>query len=100
MAGLDALIEAASGSGERAGLVVALAARLAHLGVALTQRDAPQLIERAAQNISIREAAERLGVSERFVYRRADSLPFMRRLGRRRVAHVPSLEAYMARFRG
>ncbi len=69
LAELDAAIAAASPA-ERAGLVVQLAARLATLGAGLVSvRPAEQ-----ERNLSVAAAAERLGVSSRYVFRHAAEL--------------------------
>ena len=48
------------------------------------------------RNLSVREAAQRLGVSERYVYRHSQELPAVR-LGRRLVFSGRGLDRYVAR---
>ena len=51
----------------------------------------------ADRNLGIAEAAERLGVSKDFLYRRAKRLPFTRRIGRRLLFSAQGLEAWNRR---
>jgi hypothetical protein len=95
LADLDEAIAAAPPEDVPA-LVISLAARLAALGANLTL-NAPQLQERVEQNLSVKEGAARLGVSTRFVYRNAKTLPFTRRIGRRLVVNELALIKYMRR---
>jgi excisionase family DNA binding protein len=93
---LDAAIAAASPS-ERAALVVGLAARLAVLGAGLAQ--APQPAATADENVDVEEAARRLGVSARFIYRHQRELPVVR-MGRRLVLSSRGIDAYIAKRTG
>jgi excisionase family DNA binding protein len=81
LAALDAAIEAAA-PGERAALVVSIAARLAALGAGLAEAAPSPATAEADRNLSIAEAAKRLGVSARYLYRHADELHAVR-IGRR-----------------
>jgi excisionase family DNA binding protein len=49
------------------------------------------------RNLGIAEAAQRLGVSKDFLYRRAKRLPFTRRIGRRLLFSANGLEAWNRR---
>ena len=89
---LDEVIAAAD-QGERAGLVVQLASRLASLGAQLSA--AP--VERSGENITIAEGAKRLGVSCRYLYRHGAALPFVVKIGRRRLVNEGLLEAFVRR---
>lgn len=65
-----------------AGLALALAARLAMLASSLSGRmEARDRDETPDENLSIDEAAQRLGISKDFLYRH--DLPFKVRIGRR-----------------
>jgi hypothetical protein len=88
---LDEAIATATAA-ERPALVVALAARLATVGAGLVP--APQVAAPAAgdENITIEEGARRLGVSVSYLYR--NDLPFIVRVGRRRLVNVGALAAY------
>ena len=89
---LDRLISVASPT-ERAGLVVQLSARLATLGAGLV----PDPAQQPERNLDVAEAAKRLGVSERYLYRNAKRLPFARRVGRRLLFSECELSRYMAK---
>jgi excisionase family DNA binding protein len=88
MTELDAAIAEADPR-ERAGLVVQLAARLAVLGAGLVSGVSPAPAE-ADQNLSVKEAAARLGVSGRYVYNHAAELGGIR-FGRRLVIPARAL---------
>ncbi len=51
------------------------------------------------ENLSIEEAAHRLGVSKDYLYRHAKRLPFARRIGRRLLFSARGLERWNARLR-
>lgn len=91
---LDAAIEAATPE-EGPGLVVALSARLAALGASLAARTATPVPKQDA-NVDVAEAARRLGVSVRYVYRHAQELPAVR-MGRRLVFSSRGLDDYIRR---
>lgn len=93
LSALDDAIEQCSPE-ERAALVVSLAARLARLGACLTQVP-DSASPKPDRNISIEEAAERLGVSRRYVYAHAGDLPFSRRVGRRLLFSERGLERWL-----
>jgi hypothetical protein len=95
LADLDAAIAAAAPEDVPA-LVVSLAARLAVLGATLTVKG-PERPVQVEQNVSVREGAARLGVSPRFIYRNARTLPFTRHVGRRVVVNESALIKYMRR---
>ena len=92
---LDLAIEAASAT-ERAGLVVQLAARVAHLGACLAESPAASA-EAVDRNLDVEEAAQRLGVSSRYMYRNSSRLPFARRVGRRLLFSEHGLSRYLAK---
>jgi hypothetical protein len=94
---LDALDQAIAQAApeERPALVVALAARLAQLGAALAAAHGNESgHEDPDTNISVEEAARRLGVSASYLYKNAKNLPFMVRIGRRRVCSTSRLERW------
>lgn len=95
---LDEAIAGASAS-DRPGLVVALAARLAALGAALAIPAEPALAKGTENNLSIEEGARRLGVSPAYLYRHPD-LPFIVKIGRRRLVDVRALEKFNRRQAG
>jgi hypothetical protein len=96
---LDAAIAAASPA-ERAGLVVALSARLATLGAAgLAQHDAPPT-ESPDRNLDVPEIARRMNVSKVWVYRNLKGLPFAVRVGRRLLGSERGLSRYLAKKTG
>jgi excisionase family DNA binding protein len=92
LAELDALILATKPE-DRPALVVALAARLAIIASLPTPRPPAAGPER---NLSVKEAAARLGVSTAFCYKRSRELGGVR-LGRRLVFPERVLARYMAR---
>jgi excisionase family DNA binding protein len=53
--------------------------------------------EAADENLSIEEAARRLGVSKDYLYRHAKKLPFTRRIGRRLLFSARGLERWNRR---
>jgi predicted DNA-binding transcriptional regulator AlpA len=53
----------------------------------------------ADQNVSVEAVAERLGISASYIYKNADSLPFVRRVGRRVVCSLRSADRWMAQQR-
>lgn len=85
---------AASAPEERPALIVGLAARMATLGAGLTTPQ-PATVEATSVNITIKDAARRLGVSADYIYRNADKLPFLVRIGRRLLANSSALERYI-----
>jgi predicted DNA-binding transcriptional regulator AlpA len=96
LAGLDKAI-AEAGPSERAALVVGLAARLATLGAAGMVPTANT--EGSDRNLSVEEAATRLGLSKAWVYRHGGELPFAVRISRRLLFSERGLEAFLARRR-
>lgn len=100
LARIDDAIAAAS-PGERAGLVVALSARIAALGAVLT---APPAAEKPPAeedvNLDVPEAARRLGISERFLYRHWRDYPFACREGRKLLFNSGGLADYMHKQQG
>lgn len=54
----------------------------------------------ADENLSVEEAARRLGISKDYVYRHARRLPFTRRVGRRLLFSSRGLAAWMAQRTG
>jgi hypothetical protein len=99
-AGLDAAIEKATPE-ERAGLVVQLAARLAALGAGLAQTPlSVPATTTSDRNLDIEETARRMGVSERYLYRRAKELAFVVREGRKLLFSERGLSKYMAQRTG
>jgi excisionase family DNA binding protein len=93
---LDAAIEGATPA-ERAGLVVQLAARLAALGAGLAQGVQEKAVVGPDVNVDVREASRLLGISPRYLYREARSLPFARRIGRRLLFSKSGLERWNSR---
>jgi predicted DNA-binding transcriptional regulator AlpA len=75
-----------------AALQTAVAARLA---TTATQRR-PLPIGAPDRNLTIREAAERAGMSVDWFYRHACSLPFARRIGRKRLFSEQGLARWLA----
>jgi excisionase family DNA binding protein len=51
------------------------------------------------ENVSVEEAARRLGVSDRWLYKNADHLPFVRRIGRRVLCSARALSEWNGRQR-
>jgi len=92
LAALDVALAAAAPV-ERPALVVALSARLARLGAELAQAPAPAPTE-AATAMSVQQAARRLGLSARYVYRHADELGAVR-AGRRLLLPQAAVERYL-----
>lgn len=90
---LDKLVSRAEPE-ERAGLVVALSARVAALaaGILAAAEHTSRATEDPDQNVSVEEAARRLGVSADWVYR--NRLPFKVRIGRRVLCSVHGLERW------
>jgi excisionase family DNA binding protein len=84
LAELDRLIGDAA-PGERPALALALTARLGALaaGMAATPPAERNDDQPADENLSVEEAARRLGVSKDWLYRHAGRLPFAVRIGRR-----------------
>lgn len=82
-------------------LVGALAAAQARALARLTSPAAvrPVTGSDAEGNVSVEEAARRLGMSDRWVYRNAKSLPFVRRIGRRVVCSARGVAEWSARQR-
>jgi excisionase family DNA binding protein len=82
-------------------LIVGLAARLAVLGAGLVLPDSAKGApgDETDRNLSVGEAARVLGVSERYVYRNAKRLPFVRE-GRRLLFPARRLAQYQARGGG
>jgi excisionase family DNA binding protein len=93
---LDAAIAAANPP-ERAALVVALSARLATLGAGLAEGVQERPVAGPDVNVDVREASRLLGVSQRYLYRKARSLPFARRIGRRLLFSRSGLERWNSR---
>ena len=61
---------------------------------------APAPVRAADENVSVEEAARRLGVSDRWIYKHADRLPFVRRIGRRVLCSARALAEWNERQRG
>lgn len=84
-------------------LPAVMAALSARLGLAAARVLAEAGSEDSAQsldeNLSVGEAARRLGVSEDYLYRHARRLPFTRRIGRRLLFSAKGLERWNARRR-
>jgi excisionase family DNA binding protein len=80
-------------------LIVRLAACMATAGARLSgpSASAPAV---PVVNVDVEEAARRLGVSERYVYRHASRLPFVVREGRRLLANGAALERYIQKRTG
>ena len=51
------------------------------------------------EHVSVEEAARRLGISTRFVYKHADRLPFIRRIGRRVLCSSRAIQDWSERQR-
>ncbi len=51
-------------------------------------------------NLSVEEAARRLGLSDRWIYKNAKRLPFVRRIGRRVLCSARGLAEWNTRQRG
>ncbi len=98
LAALDILIAEAPPE-SRPALVVGLAARIAAVGAGLASRE-PATINEPDQNIGIEAAAERLGVSTRYLYKNAHTLPFTVRLGRRLVFSTSGIARYIRQRSG
>jgi excisionase family DNA binding protein len=79
-------------------LAAAQAEALARLAAPLPAPVAP-VGDKPDANISVEEAARQLGMSDRWVYRKAKSLPFVRRIGRRVVCSARDLAEWNARQR-
>ena len=96
-AGLDAAIATASAQ-EHAGLVVAIGARLAVLGAAMAE--GTQLAQPVPdENVDVEEGARRLGVSVRYVYRNAKTLPVVR-IGRRLLLSSRGIDEFIRKRAG
>lgn len=80
---------------EAAALVVALAARQSALAGRLLE--VPKVEQQPDRLLSIEECAQRLGVSERYVYRHASQWSFTRREGRRVLFSELGLQRHMER---
>jgi excisionase family DNA binding protein len=52
------------------------------------------------ENVSVEEAARRLGISDRWLYKNAGRLPFVRRIGRRLLCSTRALANWNDRQRG
>jgi len=92
---LDEVI-AAAGPGERAGLVVALSARLATLGAGLVAGEPPPATtDRGDDNLDVKEGARRIGVSLPYFYRH--EWPFARREGRKWIVSARGIAKYLER---
>jgi len=65
--------------------------------LALAQWTAAQRIEPRDDNLTVSEAAKRLGVSAQWLYGNAGKLPFMRRIGRRVLCSARGLEQWNGR---
>jgi len=83
-------------------LLLAFAATETRIAVRLPAAEPPAPPPAAAETfVSVKEAADRLGVAPKWLYRRKKTLPFMREMvpGTWR-ASVPALERWMATRRG
>lgn len=49
---------------------------------ALARLTAPATVSRPDELLTIEQASERLGMSENYIYRHSETLPFVRRMGR------------------
>jgi hypothetical protein len=98
LADLDELI-ARSAPAERPALVVQLAARLAQLGATLTDGRATEQ-PAVDRNLDVAEAAQRMGMSARYLYRNARRFSFTIREGRRLLFSEHGLARYMAQRTG
>lgn len=65
-----------------------------------TPSPGPLKAEDTEGNISVKVAALRLGVSDRWVYKNARRLPFVRRIGRRVLCSAHGVAEWNARQRG
>ena len=92
LAELDRVIAAASPA-ERPALVVQLAARLAAAGAGLVALEKGNGVPDEA--VDIEEAARRLGMSPRYLYRHASKLPFVVRQGRRVTCSSAGITAFL-----
>jgi hypothetical protein len=52
------------------------------------------------ENVSVEEAGRRLGISDRWIYKHADRLPFVRKIGRRVLCSARALAEWNDRQRG
>lgn len=98
LAALDAAIAAAAPA-ERAGLIVQLAARLATLGAALVQVGPAEAAGGGDHYITVAELAERMKVSDRYIYRNAVRWPFTRRENRKLLFSAAGVAKHMAQGR-
>lgn len=62
----------------------------------LTMPPSPKVPTMPEVNISVAQAARRLGVSKDWIYKSAGTLPFVARIGNRVVCSVPAVEKFMA----
>jgi hypothetical protein len=69
------------------------------LGWARLQAPSSKPVTEGDVNVSIREAARRLAVSDRWLYKNAKRLPFVRRFGRRVVCSTRGLAEWASRQR-
>ncbi len=77
--------------------------RLAELQARAMRRltvSAPAPVRAVDENVSVEEGARRLGVSDRWIYKHADRLPFVRRIGRRVLCSSRALAEWNDRRRG
>jgi excisionase family DNA binding protein len=83
-------------------LVVALLVRAGALaGRQLVETGAPQrAVQQPDENLSVAEAARRLGVSRDWLYRHSGELPFTIRIGRRVVFSARGLEQWSRKQQG
>jgi excisionase family DNA binding protein len=81
---------------ERPALALALAARLGALaaGMATAAPNRTSSHQPKDENLSVEEAARRLGLSKDWIYRNAVKLPFAVRIGRRLLFSADGLERW------
>jgi excisionase family DNA binding protein len=60
----------------------------------------PVTLTNADENVSVEEAARRLGVSNRWIYKHASRLTFVRKIGRRVLCSARALAEWNDRQRG
>ncbi|HVO13316.1 MAG TPA: helix-turn-helix domain-containing protein [Vicinamibacteria bacterium] len=95
---LDAAIAKAATPQERAALLVQVAARLAALGAGMVET-ASATAPAEDQQLSVQQAAARIGVSTSYVYHNAKRLPGVARIGRRLVISARACDRLLERNR-
>jgi excisionase family DNA binding protein len=84
---------------ELPGFLVALSACLGQLSARLLEAASTPATADRDENLSVEEAARRLGVSPDYLYRNHGRLPFTRRIGRRLLFSSRGLESWNAKRR-